>query len=254
MSSFVIDRHYPGGPLGLDRSRDGLFQPFPRTHRLRPSLFRCKVGVHIGLFEACSTFTGDYGLSARRVAKATRLSRWLRRFRFLHRRSDNYRLALIKLTNSTGAIRRRRQLSPHVLTFPHDAYQEGRRVPPAGRRTGAGDPVDQLLWSSPASRSHQKFPCARSRGRSGPRPSLGRPSAGLADGPACRPPPPISPHLSAARSEAVRPGPGGGGVEARPWWRRPRYPSSLGRFRPVPVGVPPSCSAIATRLSSVRAC
>ena len=83
--SFAFDRHYPGGPLGLDRSRDGLFQPFPRTQRLRPSLFRCKVGVHIGLFEACSTFTGDYGRSARRVAKATRLSRWLRRFRFLHR-------------------------------------------------------------------------------------------------------------------------------------------------------------------------
>jgi hypothetical protein len=60
MSSFAFDRHYPGGPLGLDRSRDGLFQPFPRTQRLRPSLFRCKVGVHIGLFEACSTFTGDY--------------------------------------------------------------------------------------------------------------------------------------------------------------------------------------------------
>jgi hypothetical protein len=35
----------------------------------------CKVGVHIGRFEACSTFTGDYGLSARRVAKATRISR-----------------------------------------------------------------------------------------------------------------------------------------------------------------------------------
>jgi hypothetical protein len=27
-----------------------------------------KVGDHIGLFEACSTFTGYYGLSARRVA------------------------------------------------------------------------------------------------------------------------------------------------------------------------------------------
>jgi hypothetical protein len=53
----------------------GLYQPFPRTQRLRPSLFRCKVDVHVGLFEACSTFTGDYGLSARRVAKATRLSR-----------------------------------------------------------------------------------------------------------------------------------------------------------------------------------
>jgi hypothetical protein len=29
----------------------------------------CKVGVHIGRFEACSTFTGYYGLSARCIAK-----------------------------------------------------------------------------------------------------------------------------------------------------------------------------------------
>jgi len=85
-------RQYPGGPLGLDRSWDGLFQPFPCTRRRRPSPYTCKVGDHIGLFEACSTFTGDYGLSARRVAKATRLSRRLRRFRYLHRRSDSYRL------------------------------------------------------------------------------------------------------------------------------------------------------------------
>ena len=85
-------RQYPGGPLGLDRSWDGLFQPFPCTQRRRPSPYTCKVGDHIGLFEACSTFTGDYGLSARRVAKATRLSRRLRRFRYLHRRSDSYRL------------------------------------------------------------------------------------------------------------------------------------------------------------------
>ena len=31
-------------------------------------LFLRKVGDHIRLFEACSTFTGYYGLSARRVA------------------------------------------------------------------------------------------------------------------------------------------------------------------------------------------
>jgi hypothetical protein len=77
-------RQYPGGPLGLDRSWDGLFQPFPCTQRRRPSPSLRKVGDHIGLFEACSTFTGYYGLSVRRVAKATRLSRRLRRFRFLH--------------------------------------------------------------------------------------------------------------------------------------------------------------------------
>src|SRR6202021_3460124 len=33
-----------------------------------PSPSTRKVGDHIGLFEACSTFTGCYGLSARRVA------------------------------------------------------------------------------------------------------------------------------------------------------------------------------------------
>ena len=33
-----------------------------------------------------------YGLSARCIAKATHLSRGLRRFRYLHRRSDSYRL------------------------------------------------------------------------------------------------------------------------------------------------------------------
>src|SRR5271169_343871 len=61
-------RQYPGGPLGLDRSWDGLFQPFPCTQRRRPSPSSRKVGDHIRLFEACSTFTGYYGLSARRVA------------------------------------------------------------------------------------------------------------------------------------------------------------------------------------------
>ncbi len=51
-------RHYPGGPLGSDRSWDGLFQPFSiHPQRQRPSPSECKVGVHIGRFEACSTFT-----------------------------------------------------------------------------------------------------------------------------------------------------------------------------------------------------
>jgi len=50
-------RQYPGGPLGLDRSWDGLFQPFPCTQRRRPSPSLRKVGDHIRRFEACSTFT-----------------------------------------------------------------------------------------------------------------------------------------------------------------------------------------------------
>ena len=39
-------RHYPGGPLGSDRSWDGLFQPFPiHPQRRRPSPSECKVGA-----------------------------------------------------------------------------------------------------------------------------------------------------------------------------------------------------------------
>src|SRR5208337_3513520 len=48
----------PGGPLGSDHSWDGLFHPFPlHPQRRRPSPAECEVGVHIGRFEACSTFT-----------------------------------------------------------------------------------------------------------------------------------------------------------------------------------------------------
>jgi hypothetical protein len=55
----------PRRPAGATRSWDGLFQPFPSIQRRRPSPNRGWVGYHIGLFEACSTFTGCYGLSAR---------------------------------------------------------------------------------------------------------------------------------------------------------------------------------------------
>ena len=85
-------RHYPGGPLGSDRSWDGLFQPFPfipsgsglphaRARSAPHWTFRGLLDVH-----------SRYGLSARCIAKATHLSRRLRRFCCLHRRSDSYRL------------------------------------------------------------------------------------------------------------------------------------------------------------------
>ena len=61
----------------------------PHPQRRRPSPSLCKVGAHIGRFEACSTFTAHYGLSACCIAKATHLSRRLRRFRHLHHRSDS---------------------------------------------------------------------------------------------------------------------------------------------------------------------
>ena len=47
----------PRWPAGSDRSWVGLFQPLPFSRRLWPSPCECKVGAHIGLFEACSTFT-----------------------------------------------------------------------------------------------------------------------------------------------------------------------------------------------------
>ena len=86
-------RHYPGGPLGSDRSWDGLFPPvspsspataaFPMLVRgRRPHwTFRGLLDVH-----------SHYGLSARCIASATHLSRRLQRFRYLHRRPDSYRL------------------------------------------------------------------------------------------------------------------------------------------------------------------
>jgi hypothetical protein len=81
----------PRWPAGSDCSWDGLFQPFPcspaasafpilmqgrRTHWT----FRGLLDVH-----------SRYGLPARCIAKATHVSRRLRRFRYLHRRSDSYR-------------------------------------------------------------------------------------------------------------------------------------------------------------------
>ena len=81
----------PRWPAGSDRSWDGLFQPFPcspaasafpmlmqgrRTHWT----FRGLLNVH-----------SRYGLPARCIAKATHVSRRLRRLRYLHRRSDSYR-------------------------------------------------------------------------------------------------------------------------------------------------------------------
>jgi len=82
----------PVGPLEADRSWDGLFQPFPLPPVVAafPALlpgrhprwsFRGLLDVH-----------SRYDLPARCIAWATHLSRRLRRFRYLHRRSDSYRL------------------------------------------------------------------------------------------------------------------------------------------------------------------
>ncbi len=50
-------RHYPGGPLGRIARGSAYSNRYPARQRLRPSPPSCRVGVHIGRFEACSTFT-----------------------------------------------------------------------------------------------------------------------------------------------------------------------------------------------------
>jgi hypothetical protein len=57
----------------------------------RPSPLNCRVGVHVKCFEACSAFTR---VTACLLAGSLNdpFHRRLRRFRYLHRRSDCYRL------------------------------------------------------------------------------------------------------------------------------------------------------------------
>jgi hypothetical protein len=84
-------RHYPGGFAESVRSWSGLFQPRLLRQRCQPSPCHCRVGTHIKCFGACSTFTR---VTACLIAgpPCGPLSRRLRRFRYLHRRSDSFRL------------------------------------------------------------------------------------------------------------------------------------------------------------------
>ena len=88
--SQTCHRHYPGGPTGSCHSV--LFRPGQRHTRLsrRPSPLVWRVGVHIALFEACSTFTRVTACLFAELLNNP-FHRRLRRFRFLHRRSDCYR-------------------------------------------------------------------------------------------------------------------------------------------------------------------
>src|SRR5215469_11638908 len=60
--------------------------------RRRPSPIFWRVGSHVALFGACSTFTSRYGLRGSRNRQGDPFHRRLRRFRYLHRRSDCFRL------------------------------------------------------------------------------------------------------------------------------------------------------------------
>jgi hypothetical protein len=89
---------HPGMPSSLPRWArwDGslVVRPIPASpfrQRWQPSPCQCRVGAHINRFEACSTFTR---VTACLIAgpPCGPLSRRLRRLRYLHRRSDSFRL------------------------------------------------------------------------------------------------------------------------------------------------------------------
>ena len=85
-------RRYPGGPLSSDRSWDGLFQPFPFIPSgggLPDPSARSASALVVSRPARRSRVLRPVGSSSRH---ATRLSRRLRRFCCLHRRSDSYRL------------------------------------------------------------------------------------------------------------------------------------------------------------------
>jgi hypothetical protein len=80
---------YPGGTRGACRVVRGNPLCFPGR---RPSPYSNRVGSHIGWFRALPSVHFRCGLPARRAARGDPWSRRLRRFRYLHRRSDSYRM------------------------------------------------------------------------------------------------------------------------------------------------------------------
>src|SRR3954471_19043981 len=80
----------PVGPLGRI-AREADLSPPLLPQRLRPSPFLWRVGSHIIRFEACSAFTR---VTACQLAESLNdpFHQRLRRLRYLHRRSDCYRL------------------------------------------------------------------------------------------------------------------------------------------------------------------
>ena len=82
-------RPYPGGTPGACRVVRG--NPLCLPGRW-PSPYSNRVGTHIGWFRGLHGVHSRCGLPARRAARGGPLSRRLRRLRYLHRRSDSYRM------------------------------------------------------------------------------------------------------------------------------------------------------------------
>ena len=101
-------RHYPGGTVaGIDS--------LPGKLRQRPSPWLGWVGSHITIFEACSAFTH---VTACLLAgpPCGPFHRRLRRFCYLHRRSDCYRLER-KLPGGIAPTEDRRLFTAHLTTI-----------------------------------------------------------------------------------------------------------------------------------------
>jgi hypothetical protein len=103
-------------------------------------------------FRGLLNFHSHYGLSARRVATATRLSRRLRRFRLLHRRSDSYRLERPSCRVGVAPTEDQHLFTAHIsdvpfsLPFPSPVDVESR----CGA-VGSGRLLDSGLVTTPRS-------------------------------------------------------------------------------------------------------
>ncbi len=119
--------------------------------RQRPSPLSCRVGVHIGRFEACSTFTRVTACLLAAWPEATRFSRRLRRLRYLPMNSPGWRAAwgdcAEAVSGSSVGRRARFPLAPSIanrcrrmsfLSVVHGRRHVARWRPPRSTRLARG--------------------------------------------------------------------------------------------------------------------
>ena len=82
----------PVGPLGRIARGTAYSNRFPVPQRRRPSPYQWRVGSHITAFRGLLGVHSRYGLPDSRRRRAALCHRRLRRLRYLHRRSDCFRL------------------------------------------------------------------------------------------------------------------------------------------------------------------
>ena len=109
---------YPGGTPGACRVVRG--NPLCLPGR-RPSPYSNRVGSHIGLFRGWHGVHSRCGLPARRAAQGDPSSRRLRRFRYLHRRSDSYRMERPVFRAGFAPAGDPRLVTAHCYRNPYEA-------------------------------------------------------------------------------------------------------------------------------------